>query len=284
MDRSGNRRFLPVQVDARKADCHILDDPEASRAYFAQLWAEIMAQYDSGAYTTYLSKAGGSHAPAGAGGLCPGGHPGRTGSTTAYGPVSGDKLCTMQIFKEGLDHLFDEPKAYETREIREIVDAGIRRGEIKGWRRYENNRRFAKYGRQRGWERMIPEKAPEPQQLAFVVVDEPDLPWKDETEGQQAVAGALTLLAAGSSPDAARVSGLFDPLDNREMIKEKRQKREHRNKRVKTPLPRCHVATASVDALPQRKRDRCMYRRKLPRSSRKADSHPWRDGLSRRRL
>ena len=91
----------------------------------------------------------------------------------------------MQIFKEGLDHLFDEPKAYETREIREIVDEGIRRGEIKGWRRYENNRRFAKYGRQRGWERMIPEKAPEPQQLAFVVVDEPDLPWTDETEGHQ---------------------------------------------------------------------------------------------------
>ena len=42
-------------------------------------------------------------------------------------------------------------------------DEGIRRGEIKGWRRYENNRRFAKYGRQRGWERMIPEKVPEPQ-------------------------------------------------------------------------------------------------------------------------
>lgn len=32
---------------------------------------------------------------------------------------------------------------------------------------------------------MIPEKAPEPQQLAFVVVDEPGLPWKDETEEQQ---------------------------------------------------------------------------------------------------
>ena len=35
----------------------------------------------------------------------------------------------MQIFKEGMDHLFDEPKAYETREIREIVDESIRRGD-----------------------------------------------------------------------------------------------------------------------------------------------------------
>lgn len=48
------------------------------------------------------------------------------------------------------------------------MDEGIRRGEIKGWRRYENNRRFAKYGRQRGWERMIPEKVSEPQQMAFM--------------------------------------------------------------------------------------------------------------------
>lgn len=34
---------------------------------------------------------------------------------------------------------------------------------------------------------MIPEKVPGPQQLAFMVVDEPDLPWKDETEGQQSL-------------------------------------------------------------------------------------------------
>ena len=186
MDRSGNRRFLPVQVDASKADCHILDDPEESRAYFEQMWAEIMAQYDSGAYTTYLSKAEEAtllHE-----------QEAFAQEDTLAGRIyhymdqfQGDKLCTMQIFKEGLDHMFDEPKAYETREIREIVDEGIRRGEIKGWRRYENNRRFAKYGRQRGWERMIPEKVPEPQQLAFMVVDEPDLPWKDEPEGQQSL-------------------------------------------------------------------------------------------------
>lgn len=51
LDRSGNRRFLPVTVDASKADCHILDNPVESRHYFEQLWAEIMVQYKSGAYT-----------------------------------------------------------------------------------------------------------------------------------------------------------------------------------------------------------------------------------------
>lgn len=52
LDRSGNRRFLPVTVDASKADCHILDNPAESRHYFEQMWAEIMAQYKSGAYST----------------------------------------------------------------------------------------------------------------------------------------------------------------------------------------------------------------------------------------
>ena len=56
LDRSGNRRFLPVTVDASKADCHILDNPAESRHYFEQLWAEIMVQYKSGAYSTHLSK------------------------------------------------------------------------------------------------------------------------------------------------------------------------------------------------------------------------------------
>lgn len=53
-------------------------------------------------------------------------------------------------------HPFDEPKTYETREIREIVDSGIASGEISGWQKFRNARKFAKYGRQYGWERIPP--------------------------------------------------------------------------------------------------------------------------------
>ena len=183
MDRSGNRRFLPVLVDASKADCHILDNPEESRHYFEQMWAEIMAQYDSGDYVTHLSKEEEktllqeqeTYAQ----------------EDTLAGRIynyldtfTGDKVCSIQIYKEGLDHEFDEPKTYETREIREIVNAGIERGELKDWRRFENNRHFGKYGRQRGWERVKEEpaaaKPPDPVQLGFTVIEnDPDLPWKD---------------------------------------------------------------------------------------------------------
>lgn len=38
-DRTGNRRFIPVPVDAELAEVHILDNEEESRAYIDKLWA-----------------------------------------------------------------------------------------------------------------------------------------------------------------------------------------------------------------------------------------------------
>ncbi|MDO5147692.1 MAG: VapE family protein [Eubacteriales bacterium] len=35
-DRTGTRRFLPIEVDASKAEKHILDDEKESREYIDQ--------------------------------------------------------------------------------------------------------------------------------------------------------------------------------------------------------------------------------------------------------
>ena len=43
-DRTGNRRFIPIPVDAELAEVHILDNEEVSRAYIDQLWAEAYSQ------------------------------------------------------------------------------------------------------------------------------------------------------------------------------------------------------------------------------------------------
>ncbi len=169
LDRSGNRRFLPVTVDASKADCHILDNPAESRHYFEQLWAEIMVQYKSGAYSTHLSKEDEDALRKQQQDYCQ--------EDTLAGRIYAwfetfeqDKVCSLQIYRECLAHPLDEPKNYETREIREIVDSGIASGEISGWQKFRNARKFAKYGRQYGWERIPP-----PAQLTFggcTVVDE----------------------------------------------------------------------------------------------------------------
>ena len=54
LDRSGNRRFIPVMVYPEQAEVHILEDEAASRAYIEQMWAEAMEIYRSGIEIQYL--------------------------------------------------------------------------------------------------------------------------------------------------------------------------------------------------------------------------------------
>ena len=75
----------------------------------------------------------------------------------------GNKLCSKMIYHEGLNHPYDEPKQWETREICEIVNTGISKGVIRGWQAFVSSRRFEKYGTQPGWERIPP---PEKEALA----------------------------------------------------------------------------------------------------------------------
>lgn len=72
--------------------------------------------------------------------------------------------------------MYDEPKVYEVREIREIVNTGIANGSITGWQAFKNPRFFSRYGRQRGWERIPPEPVSDPVQLC-IPVDCPDCPF-----------------------------------------------------------------------------------------------------------
>ena len=185
MDRSGNRRFLPIQLNPDQAEVHILEDEPASRAYIEQMWAEIMVLYTSGQYTLHLSKDMENQLA-------------RTQKSfqqedTLAGQIyafietfTGDKLCSRQIYKEALDHAFDEPKQWETREIFEIVNVGIANGSIQGWRAFPNSRRFEKYGTQRGWERIPPQTTAsaaslqpvdssgqtDAEQMGFLIVDD----------------------------------------------------------------------------------------------------------------
>ena len=60
-------------------------------------------------------------------------------------------VCSKQLYKEALNHAFDEPKQWEIREINEIMNQCI-----SGWRYFPNPRMFSEYGRQKGWERENP--------------------------------------------------------------------------------------------------------------------------------
>ena len=73
------------------------------------------------------------------------------GSYTFLDNFSGTQVCSKLIYAEALNHAFDEPKQWEIREINEIMN-----NSIEGWKPFSNPRIFAKYGRQRGWERTPP--------------------------------------------------------------------------------------------------------------------------------
>lgn len=61
---------------------------------------------------------------------------------------TGDTVCSKQLYKEALNHTFDEPKQWEIREINEIMNQCV-----TGWTYFSNPRSLAGYGRQKGWER-----------------------------------------------------------------------------------------------------------------------------------
>ena len=172
-DRTGARRFLPIQVDSAKAEKHLLDDEDEARAYFDQGWAEAMAIYQSTDNKNSLLR-----------------FPAEIEEElneyrkifmqedTMAGQVqgwldsySGDYACSKQIWKEAFHHYDGEPKKYETNEICQIMDT-----QITGWKR-GGYHRFSKegYGTQRCWIREGQETAGsvnEPDKNGFVKLTE----------------------------------------------------------------------------------------------------------------
>ena len=150
LDRSGNRRFLPVMVYPEQAEVHILDDEAASRAYMEQLWAEAMTIYRSGDFklsfspemVRYLKEHQRDFMPEDT----------KAGMIQAYlDRYTGSIVCSKQLFREALNHPFDEPKQWEIREVNDIMNHCV-----TGWHYFSNPRMFPEYGRQKGWEREAP--------------------------------------------------------------------------------------------------------------------------------
>ena len=150
LDRSGNRRFLPVMVNPERAEVHILEDEAASRAYIDLMWAEAMFIYRNGPVRLTLSKDMDRELRELQKQFMP--EDTKAGLIQAFlDNYDGTQVCSKLLYAEALNHPFDEPKQWELREINEIMN-----NSIEGWIPFSNPRIFARYGRQRGWERTPP--------------------------------------------------------------------------------------------------------------------------------
>ena len=149
LDRAGNRRFLPIMICPEKAEVHILEDEDASRAYLLQVWAEAMTIYRSGHYSMKFSKSIQRQLVEVQKDFMP--------EDTEAGQIqgflehyTGSMVCSKQLFKEALGHTYDEPKRWQLHNINEIMNTVV-----TGWKPFSNPRMFAGYGRQKGWERDV---------------------------------------------------------------------------------------------------------------------------------
>ena len=143
LDRSGNRRFIPVMVYPEQSEVHILEDEAASRAYIRQMWAEAMEIYRSGNFKLKFSPEMAKYLKEHQRDFMP--EDTKAGQIQAYlDKYTGDTVCSKQLYKEALNHAFDEPKQWEIREVNEIMNQCI-----TGWRYFSNPRMFAGFGRSR---------------------------------------------------------------------------------------------------------------------------------------
>ncbi|MCC8081727.1 MAG: virulence-associated E family protein [Lachnospiraceae bacterium] len=141
-DRTGNRRFVPVQ-NRGQMEVHILEDEAASRAYLEQVWAEAMVIYRSGDFRLAFSKEIEARLD-------------RLrleymSEDTDAGIIQewldkneGRRVCSMMIHREALGN-FNKPSRLETDHICEIMNTSV-----VGWAPGPTTR-FPDYGTQRSW-------------------------------------------------------------------------------------------------------------------------------------
>ena len=174
MDKSGNRRFLPIEVNMEEAECHILKNEEQSRAYIEQLWAEVMVIYKSGDYSLTLSKdlqeellrAQDRHCPE---------DPMESAIRNYLDDHVPEYVCIRMLYKEALNHLgYETPAQWEANAIGEIMDL-----KMDDYSRVTSHR-FRDYGTQRAWMR---NKEPDFEDIPEGM--ESEVPFLNETYTQQ---------------------------------------------------------------------------------------------------
>ena len=152
LDRSGNRRFLPILIDMSKAEVHILEDEAESERYILQLWAEAMHIYFlqkpplklPREYEKELVNIQRAFMP----------EDDRLGMIQGFlDKTSESSVCSRMLYRDAFGQ-FGEPQKRDLMEINEVMNAGIASKEIVGWKKFDKPRRFREFGIQRGWERI----------------------------------------------------------------------------------------------------------------------------------
>ena len=148
-DKSGNRRFLPIEANVENAEVHILENPEESRNYFRQLWAEVMEIYRSGDFELTFSDEMQAELVKGQRKFMPE-DPRETTILNFIENKEPQYICTKMLYVEALGHSdADLMDAWESSAIGEIINQNLKNVYQK-----ISSHRFKDYGTQRAWARI----------------------------------------------------------------------------------------------------------------------------------
>lgn len=144
LDRTGNRRFAPVQIHMDRIEKHILEDEKESREYIKQAWAEAMVIFQKGEFKLRFEKDMEDYVKE----LQKEFMPEDTKAGIIQDWLEGNPneyVCSLMIFKEALGHEYDEMKRWDSTEIGKIMS------EMDDWEQVGSHRFGGEYGTQRAW-------------------------------------------------------------------------------------------------------------------------------------
>ncbi len=169
-DRSGNRRFAPVEIHPDRAEVHPMANEKEAREYIMQMWAEAMVIYGIGGFTLTFSEDMEAYAREMQRKFMP--------EDTLSGQVEDyldsnniTRTCVKEIYCKVMGHyVTDEVPNWESKKITEIL-TNLGMEDI-------GSRKFKIYGSQKAWEFSKKDDASDPMS-GFVEVtdDDPDFPF-----------------------------------------------------------------------------------------------------------
>ena len=159
-DRSGNRRFLPILIDSKNAETHILTDEAQSEEYIRQCWAEAMVLYHAGNFKLMLPKEIEDQLRDVQQLFTP--EDDESGVIIGFLERTEHRaVCSRMIFTEAFQD-DRQPTRAQLRSIAEATAHVISEGLVDCWEKASNKIDFGyPYGRQRGWIRIMKDPSTE---------------------------------------------------------------------------------------------------------------------------
>jgi predicted P-loop ATPase len=150
LDRTGNRRFAPVQIHLKNGEKSLASMEEEARAYIIQMWAEAMVIYRSGDFRLTFSQEMDAYVRELQKSFMP--EDIQAGMIQTFlDQYKDDYICTAIIYQE----VFGQqgiPEKWKSKEIGDILE-----NSITGWEKHGNHRFKSPIGTQRSWKRVEPQ-------------------------------------------------------------------------------------------------------------------------------